>query len=159
MTKKLKKLRTEILFRKHKERVSFYLLEFAKELMNRSVNHDNSKFGDDELDEYSKVIDVFDKCRFGTSEYSKSRDKISSVVKLHQSRNRHHPEHFPNGIDGMDLVDLLEMISDWKSATRNHDVGSTMKSSVEFCIKRYNISPQLAQIIVNTIDNFKMMEE
>jgi hypothetical protein len=50
-------------------------------------------------------------------------------LKHHYSHNRHHPEFFgEDGVDGMTLVDLIEMLADWKAATERHDDGDLAKS-------------------------------
>ena len=68
--------------------------------------------------------------------------------------NSHHPEHYENGIYGMDLIDLVEMICDWKAASLRHADGNIMKS-LEINKERFNIDEQLFQILVNTVNNMK----
>ena len=46
----------------------------------------------------------------------------------------------------MTLFDLLEMLCDWVAAVRRHDNGDINKS-LEINQKRFNISPQLQQIL------------
>ena len=53
------------------------------------------------------------------------------------------------GINGMSLLDLLEMFCDWKAATERHADGD-IKRSIEINRDRFNMSPQLAQILDNT---------
>jgi len=55
------------------------------------------------------------------------------------------------GINKMNLVDLLEMICDWKASTLLHDDGDIQKSIVSES-KRFHISPQLVQILKNTVE-------
>jgi hypothetical protein len=64
--------------------------------------------------------------------------------------NPHHPEHYSDGIDGMNLLDLVEMVCDWKAATLRHDDGD-IKKSVEINQKRFGMSDQLTKIIRNTV--------
>jgi hypothetical protein len=50
-------------------------------------------------------------------------------LKHHYAYNRHHQEFFgEDGVDGMTLVDLIEMLPDWKAATERHDDGDLAKS-------------------------------
>jgi hypothetical protein len=50
-------------------------------------------------------------------------------LKHHYAHNRHHPEFFgEDGVDGMSLVDVIEMLADWKAATEHHDDGDLAKS-------------------------------
>jgi hypothetical protein len=47
----------------------------------------------------------------------------------HDAHNRHHPEFFgEDGVDGMTLVDVIEMLADWKAASERHDDGDLAKS-------------------------------
>lgn len=49
----------------------------------------------------------------------------------------------------MNLIDLLEMMADWKASTyRQHD--GNLLQSIEKNAKRYNISPQLLKLMKNT---------
>lgn len=138
----------------HRDRVGRYLNQFAAQIMFRGDIHDNSKFGPNEFPIYASAIDEFEKHKFGSEGYLKAKESIAPAVKHHFQHNRHHPEHHKNGIDDMDLVDLLEMVCDWKAATLNHpDAPGNMAHSLEFAIKKYNISPQLAKILENTIKN------
>lgn len=54
-----------------------------------------------------------------------------------------------HGINGMNLIDLIEMICDWKAASERHADGDIFKS-IEINSKRFNITPQLKQILLNT---------
>ena len=69
----------------------------------------------------------------------------------HYANNSHHPEHYKNGIMGMDLIDLIEMICDWKAATERNANGDIMKS-IEINQKRFNYSDELKQILINTVE-------
>jgi hypothetical protein len=56
-----------------------------------------------------------------------------------------------SGIDGMNLIDLIEMICDWKAAGLRHDGGDIFKS-IDINKERFGISEQLVQILKNTAD-------
>jgi len=78
---------------------------------------------------------------------------MKPAVDHHYEMNRHHPEHFADGIDGMNLLDIVEMLCDWKAATLRHKDGD-LRKSIETNAVRFKISPQLKRIILNTIDLF-----
>ena len=63
----------------------------------------------------------------------------------------YHPEHFSNGIQGMNLVDLIEMFCDWVSATERHDNGDIYKS-ININKERFNYSDDLVSIFKNTVE-------
>jgi len=49
----------------------------------------------------------------------------------------------------MNLIDLCEMIADWKAASERQNNGNLIKS-IEINAKRFNIDAQLKQILLNT---------
>jgi hypothetical protein len=48
----------------------------------------------------------------------------------------------------MSLLDVLEMLADWKGASERYGPSSL---ALDYNIKRWNISPQLAAILENTV--------
>jgi hypothetical protein len=50
----------------------------------------------------------------------------------------------------MDIVDLVEMLCDWKAATMRHD-GGDIERSIAINAERFGISDQLAGIIKNSV--------
>ena len=54
------------------------------------------------------------------------------------------------GVEGMNLIDLLEMLCDWKAATMRHNDGD-INRSIELNTSRFNLSPQLVSIFKNTL--------
>ena len=76
----------------------------------------------------------------------------------HYATYRHHPEHFREGINDMNLIDIVEMIADWKAASeRQHD--GNLLVSIEKNAKRFNIDDQLKKILVNTAKTLDEMEQ
>jgi hypothetical protein len=71
----------------------------------------------------------------------------------HYKTNRHHPEHFENGIMGMTVIDLCEMLADWKAATLRHDNGDIFKS-IDINQIRFGYSDELKQIFINTANQY-----
>jgi hypothetical protein len=53
----------------------------------------------------------------------------------------------------MTLVDLIEMLADWKAATERHDDGDLAKS-LEVQRERFRLSDQLVAILRNTAEQF-----
>lgn len=54
------------------------------------------------------------------------------------------------GLRGMSLLDVLEMLCDWKAATARHDDGDIRKS-IEINQRRFCYSDELKQILLNTL--------
>ena len=137
---------------KHKQVVNQLIGDMIKELIFRGVNHDNSKIGEFEVDIFTEYTPKLENSTFGSDEYKQFLKEMKPALDHHYSENKHHPEHFENGVLGMDLIDLLEMICDWKAATLRHNNGDIMKS-VEINQERFGYSDELKQIFINTIKN------
>lgn len=131
----------------------------SEEIRLRGQTHDHSKLGPEELPRYVETIDEFDKHPFGSDGYHAAKASLGPALAHHYQHNRHHPEHFPNSIDDMNLVDVLEMLCDWKSATQNHYPirPGNMERSIQIAVEKYKISPQLAKILYNTARDFEML--
>lgn len=87
---------------------------------------------------------------YGSEEYKKFLTEMKVGLDHHYENNSHHPEHFDNGIQGMSLFDLLEMLCDWKAATMRHADGDIHKS-IEINQKRFGYSDELKKIFLNTL--------
>lgn len=59
-----------------------------------------------------------------------------------------------SGIRGMSLLDLLEMLCDWRAATMRHADGDIFKS-IEINQKRFGYSDEIKQILLNTLAEMK----
>jgi hypothetical protein len=51
----------------------------------------------------------------------------------------------------MTLIDLCEMIADWKAATLRHNDGDILKS-IEINQSRFGYSDEVKQILLNTVE-------
>lgn len=134
----------------HSRRVDALLLEIICELQLRLTRHDESKF----LNPVEKAMfDEFTpKLRdstFGSEEYKGYLRQMGDALREHYAGNRHHPEHFPNGVNDMTLIDVIEMFADWKAATERHADGDLAKSLL-IQQERFGLSPQLVSILHNT---------
>jgi hypothetical protein len=70
-------------------------------------------------------------------------------LEHHYEHNSHHPEHYPSGITGMSLLDVMEMLIDWKAASERHTDGDIMRS-IEQNQERFGYSDDLRSIFENT---------
>jgi hypothetical protein len=138
---------------KHVRKVQEKLFLLIGELQNRSLNHDNSKFEEPELSIFAANTEKLAKTQYGTPEYKELLAQVKPAIDHHYSKNRHHPEFHRNGVEDMDLVDVVEMLSDWIAATERVKDGNIRKS-IEINAVRYNLSPQLVRILTNTVDRY-----
>jgi len=144
---------------KHKTEVSKLIYIVVEELLSRSASHDNSKLKDPE----KKIFDIYTpklkNTTYGSDEYNQYLKEMSVALNYnyHYSHNTHHPEGFKDGINGMSLLDILEMLLDWISASKRHADGSIAKS-IEINQKRFSYSDELKQILINTVGDLGLMD-
>ena len=129
------------------------LFIFIDDLLKRSLAHDASKLESPEREIFAEKLDSLGKCEYGSLEYKKTLEDVRPAIEHHYSKNDHHTEHFPNGINDMTLIQLLELLADWKAATKRNKAGNILKS-IEYNSKKYDISPQLTKILENTVKKY-----
>jgi len=134
----------------HIHKVGSFIGEIICALTRRARYHDASKLLPPEKEHFDRMTPLLAGVTYGTNEYREMLKALRPAIEHHNEFNSHHPEHYPDGIDGMDLVDLVEMICDWKAASLRHDDGDIMRS-LKINAERFEISPQLARILENTI--------
>lgn len=121
------------------------------ELMKRAVTHDRSKLSSPEWEMFAEITHKLEGLSYGSPEYENQRKlMLDNALGHHYEHNRHHPEFFKSGVDDMNLFDILEMLIDWTAACKRHADGDINKS-IEINTKRFNLSPQLVNILKNTI--------
>lgn len=135
---------------RHIERVRNLLSLMMANLEMRSVEHDQSKLESPEVELFTELTPQLAALTYGSSEYQAALVKLKPALDHHYANNRHHPEHFKNGIRDMNLIDLIEMFCDWKAATERHDNGN-LRKSIEHNATRFGMSPDLVKIFENTI--------
>ncbi len=130
---------------------------FITELKVRQVMHDASKLKSPEVEVFDIYTEKLKGTTYGSEEYKKYLKEMKPALDHHYANNRHHPEHFIEGVNGMDLFDLCEMISDWSAATKRHADGDLYKS-LEINKERFLLSNQLYSILYNTIKRLEILE-
>jgi Family of unknown function (DUF5662) len=124
----------------------------------RMFSHDRSKLTAPEVQTFTEYTSKLKNSTYGSEEYKGFLAEMKPALDNHYANNRHHPEHFENGVDDMNLIDLLEMFCDWKAACLRHDDGNLAKS-IEYNAERFNMSPQLVKILQNSISLVDDIEE
>lgn len=135
---------------KHLDRVYAFIRQVQHELENRGLLHDRSKLESPEVEMFDKYTPLLKSLTYGSVEYEQALEDLGPALQHHYKNNRHHPEHNENGIDGMTLIDIIEMLCDWKAASERHDTGDILKS-LEINKERFDMSPQLFNILYNTV--------
>lgn len=139
--------------KQHIANVDKFMSFVADAVNKRKHEHDASKLQDPELQIFTEYTPKLAGATYGSDEYKTFLKEMKPALDHHYKVNRHHPEHFENGIKGMDLVDVIELICDWKAASLRHDDGDIMKS-IEINQKRFSYSDDLKAILINTAKLF-----
>jgi len=134
---------------KHICRVSRLMNEAASELLRRASCHDASKLETPEAEEFERLTPILKDLSYGTPAYDACLVELAVALDHHYKNNTHHPQHYTNGVNGMDLFDIMEMFFDWKASSERHTDGDIYKS-IELGAKRFEISEQLQVIFNNT---------
>ena len=137
----------------HKAKVEKYIDKVGIELATRALSHDNSKLKDPELRIFAEYGPKLKNTIYGSDVYKAYLKEMKVALDHHYRNNFHHPEHHEKGIKGMDLVDLLEMICDWKASSERHSNGDILKS-VEINQERFKYSDDLKAIFKNTVERY-----
>lgn len=135
----------------HISRVRDLLSLCIDDLKNRAENHDKSKLSSPEVEIFTEFTPKLRDSVYLSDEYNQFRKEMGVALDHHYKHNSHHPEHYENGIDGMNLLDLIEMFVDWKAASERHTTGDINKSII-LNIERFKLSPQLVNILNNTVN-------
>lgn len=136
----------------HINRVRHFLNLIQVAIIERGQNHDKSKLEEPELEIFANAPDL-NEIKFDSKEYKESLEEIKPALENHYGKNSHHPQHYKNGINGMDLLDLCEMLCDWMASTERMKAGNIRQSLTTNC-ERFKITKQLEEILENTIDRY-----
>lgn len=134
----------------HIQNVRTLLVFIQRNIEERWLHHDDSKLQEPEKSMYDEFTPKLRAMTYGNGEYKQTLRDMGPALKHHYENNSHHPEHYSNGINGMSLLDLIEMLADWKAAGMRHADGN-MQQSLEVNKQRFAISNQLAEIFQNTV--------
>ena len=134
----------------HIATVQARLQTIIHELNIRAAHHDESKLREPEKSGYDQLTLTLKNVAYGTEMYRVALAEAAPTIAHHYQHNRHHPEHFPDGMYGMNLIDVIEMLCDWKAAsarTRQTSVAPSLSHTKQ----RFGINDQLFAILVNTV--------
>jgi len=139
--------------RAHIARVAELLEAVVDEIKRRAECHDASKLQEPEATGFAGVSSALVGLTYGSPEYREALQEMRPTIRHHYAHNRHHPEHFRNGVAGMNIVDVVEMLCDWKAAGERHGDGCIEKS-IEINRKRFQVPDVLTAIFLNTAVDF-----
>lgn len=140
----------------HVRRVQSYMMVSIHILLKRMTTHDLTKYSEEE---FALVIgkSLLDSLAYNGDEYKAALSDVKDAVSAHYANNSHHPEHYINGVVGMSLFDLIEMLCDWQAA------GETSRGSLEASIEsntdRFDLSPEMVGFLRNTAAEMGLLRE
>lgn len=134
-----------------------YCLEIANDLLYRAHDHDLSKLEEPEKSTFDVFTPKLEGSTYGSDEYKGFLEGMGEALQHHYAVNSHHPEHFPNGVRDMTLVDVLEMLADWKAATLRHADGD-LERSIDQNAERFGYGDEFRQLLLNTARAYGWLE-
>ena len=133
----------------HIRYVQHFLKMIFFELVNERIpNHDASKLQEPEKPMFDVWTPKLKEFEFGSDAYKAALAGMGEALKHHYENNRHHPEHFENGVDGMNLIDVIEMVCDRRAAA----FLKGESPNLDYLTQRFNLSDQMRSIISNTLE-------
>ena len=132
--------------------------KYLNELLDRKANHDKTKLEYPEKQEFDKYNQKLKELTYGSDEYNQNLYILRNALCHHYRYNRHHPEHFGNGIYGMTIMDLTEMICDWK-ASSERQINGDIYDGIEKSSQRFNYDKRMVRVLSNTVDKYFINEE
>lgn len=140
---------------RHIDRVGYFLREAAQQLCIRAEKHDASKLQSPEKEYFDEYTPRLASLEFGTPEYTQNIQDLKPALEHHYANNSHHPQFYEDGVNGMDLFDLIEMFYDWKAAGERGKPGTgDIFKSIDINAERFGISKQLKKILINTANRY-----
>lgn len=115
----------------HKFWVLAYLFRVCYCLIKRGLVHDMSKYSKYEAPFFASNIFKLKHATYGSPEYAKILSEITPALEHHYKTNSHHPQYWPNGISDMSPLDEIEMLVDWRAATRRMKSGNIQSSIIQ----------------------------
>jgi hypothetical protein len=133
----------------HIHKVREFMGEAIQALQHRAHVHDQSKLVSPEKTYFDEYTPKLANSTYNSDEYKSFLSAMKPALDHHYAKNSHHPEHWPEGVRNMSLLDVLEMLCDWKAATMRHNDGNLAKS-ISMNQQRFGYSDELKQILINT---------
>lgn len=163
----------------HIGEVRHQLLQVLDDLQRRALMHDASKLVEPEVSVFDEFTPLLKDLTYGSDEYNACLAAMGEGLKHHYRVSDHHPEHFipgdpvaiysagypdsawqqgkmliqAEGIHGMNLVQMLEMLADWKAATLRHADGD-LRRSIEHNAERFGFGDEIKRLLLHTAAYF-----
>lgn len=131
----------------HIQQVQRHLNMGVRDLLHRSEQHDQSKLTSPEVEMFDEFAPKLKVLELNSPEYNAAREAMGAALQHHYEHNSHHPEHYPNGVQGMTLLDVFEMLCDWQASAQRKGVSVDLESQQQ----RFGYSDELKRLMLNTL--------
>jgi Family of unknown function (DUF5662) len=132
--------------------VRLLMFKVVFDLIERAHVHDASKLVEPERGMFDIYTPKLKETEYGSEEYRADLESMQLALKHHYLMNRHHPEFFgEEGIRGMNLLDLIEMLCDWMAATERTKDGD-IRRSIEMNAERFGYGDEIKGALLNTLE-------
>lgn len=142
----------------HIEQVRVNLRQMINDLQARLDEHDTSKLFWPEKELFDEYTPLLKGLTYGSDEYNECLNGLKPALDHHYAVNDHHPEHYENGINDMNLMALMEMLADWYAATKRHKDGD-LGNSLYVNSQRFNIDERLLRVLWTTAKDLGWIDE
>lgn len=136
----------------HIREVREKLDQVIDDLLERSAAHDKSKLEEPELSVFNEFTPKLKNSIYGSDEYKGFLSRMGQGLQHHYAVNDHHPEHFYGGIRWMNMLQMIEMLCDWKAATLRHMDGN-LRTSIEQNATRFGYGKEIENLLMRTADD------
>ena len=133
------------------------VMDVAHDLIDRAMTHDDSKLVPPELAVFDEYTPKLRDSTYGSDEYKAFLTGMGEGLEHHYAENDHHPEHFPGGVQDMNLVQVIEMLADWKAATLRHADGSLSRSIIQNA-DRFGYGKEFMALLLNTASYYGWLD-
>lgn len=134
----------------HIGRVRELMAEVIVNLTARSIEHDASKLMEPEKSAFDRCTPMLAQTTYGTPGYEDAKAQLGEALVHHYAACDHHPEHDPAGIHGMNLLQLIELLADWRAAGERHENGGDLTSSILQNMQRFHYDDTFAEMLIST---------
>lgn len=157
MKKQLRILATHWQTTVHKFQVARFIFKTCWVLLKRAFKHDLSKYSKHEAPYFASAPEL-KSFNYGSQEYKdmlQNTPEFDAAIKHHYANNSHHPQFYPNGIKDMEILDVVEMLCDWKASTLRNKDGNIQKS-VGLNQDRFQFDNEFQKKIINFYKEIKI---
>ncbi len=137
--------------------VQGYMHEVVADLMERAWRHDQAKLVSPEVEVFDRVTPKLRGLTYGSDDYKATLAEMGKGLLHHYNENDHHPEHGDGTLGWMSLVQLMELLCDWKAATLRHDDGD-LRRSIKQNAMRFGYGDEIENMLLNTAQAFGWLD-